>query len=212
MSKFRRQLMMASFVEPVPPTPPLPYDAEVEYLESTGAQYIDTGVDLDDGTESIKLVFEASLNKANDGGNSLIIAASIPNSGVQVYTNSNNSIFNQGATKTFQLQRRYTFTTITTNTSRSIQINSDAAAVQTFSRRIDDGARLYLFATPNTASNGRGTAGKYFLFKVLRNDVLCLDLVPVRVGQVGYMYDRISGLLFGNAGTGNFILGNDIII
>ncbi len=43
MSKFRRQLMIASMGEPVPP---LPYDAEVEYLEGTGTQYIDTGLQI----------------------------------------------------------------------------------------------------------------------------------------------------------------------
>jgi hypothetical protein len=36
-----------------------------------------------------------------------------------------------------------------------------------------------------------------------------IDLVPVRIGNVGYMYDKVSGKLFGNAGTGNFILGPD---
>lgn len=35
------------------------------------------------------------------------------------------------------------------------------------------------------------------------------DFIPVRVGTTGYMYDKVSGQLFGNAGTGNFILGND---
>lgn len=37
-----------------------------------------------------------------------------------------------------------------------------------------------------------------------------LDLIPVRVGNVGYMYDKVSGQLFGNAGTGDFILGPDV--
>lgn len=37
-----------------------------------------------------------------------------------------------------------------------------------------------------------------------------LDLIPVRVGNVGYMYDNVSGRLFGNAGSGSFILGPDI--
>ena len=36
------------------------------------------------------------------------------------------------------------------------------------------------------------------------------DLLPVRVGQTGFMYDKISGQLFGNSGSGNFILGNDV--
>ena len=36
-----------------------------------------------------------------------------------------------------------------------------------------------------------------------------VDLIPVRVGQTGYMYDRISGSFYGNAGTGSFTLGPD---
>ena len=39
------------------------------------------------------------------------------------------------------------------------------------------------------------------------------DFIPVRVGSganaVGYMYDRVSGQLFGNAGTGAFVIGPD---
>ena len=41
MSKFRRQLMMASMSEPVPP---LPYDAEVEWLYMPYGSYINTGL------------------------------------------------------------------------------------------------------------------------------------------------------------------------
>ena len=40
---------------------------------------------------------------------------------------------------------------------------------------------------------------------------LLLDFIPVRVGTVGYLYDRVSGKLFGNAGTGDFVLGPDIV-
>ena len=36
-----------------------------------------------------------------------------------------------------------------------------------------------------------------------------MELIPVRVGQVGYLYDKISGQLFGNQGTGDFVLGPD---
>ena len=35
------------------------------------------------------------------------------------------------------------------------------------------------------------------------------DFLPVRVVTVGYMYDRVSGQFFGNAGTGAFIIGPD---
>lgn len=37
-----------------------------------------------------------------------------------------------------------------------------------------------------------------------------VNLLPVRIGNTGYMYDTVSGQLFGNTGTGDFILGPDI--
>ena len=48
-------------------------------------------------------------------------------------------------------------------------------------------------------------------FKAWKSDVLIMDLIPVRVGTTGYMYDTVSGELFGNAGTEEFILGSDIV-
>lgn len=42
-------------------------------------------------------------------------------------------------------------------------------------------------------------------------DSVVLDAIPVRKGQVGLMYDRVSGELFGNSsGTGAFVIGPDI--
>ena len=51
---------------------------------------------------------------------------------------------------------------------------------------------------------------------VLKNEIhgiyktSVLDMIPVRVGQVGYMYDRVSKTLFGNSGTGSFTLRPDV--
>lgn len=36
------------------------------------------------------------------------------------------------------------------------------------------------------------------------------DIIPVRIGKTGYMFDRISGRYYTNQGTGDFILGQDI--
>ena len=44
--------------------------------------------------------------------------------------------------------------------------------------------------------------------------ILAFDGIPVRVGSgagaVGYLFDRVSGTLFSNAGTGAFTYGNDL--
>lgn len=47
-------------------------------------------------------------------------------------------------------------------------------------------------------------------FKVVVGDQTVLDLIPWRIGSVGYMYDRINDTYYGNNGTGNFILGPDV--
>ena len=39
--------------------------------------------------------------------------------------------------------------------------------------------------------------------------VSIFDFIPIRKDGVGYMYDNITGQLFGNQGTGAFIIGPD---
>lgn len=70
---------------------------------------------------------------------------------------------------------------------------------------------FYLF----TAKNGNKIDSRYFkgrisAAKIWLSDVLVFDAVPVRVGQTGYLYDKVSGNLLGNIGTGSFTLGPDI--
>jgi hypothetical protein len=50
---------------------------------------------------------------------------------------------------------------------------------------------------------------KMKFMKIIVDDVLSKDYIPVRVDTTGYMYDKISGTLFGNDGTGSFVLGPD---
>ena len=61
-------------------------------------------------------------------------------------------------------------------------------------------------------TNSQSYAGKQQIsyFKFSRNGELVRDLIPVRVSNVGYMYDKVSGQLFSNDGTGNFVIGPDM--
>ena len=52
-------------------------------------------------------------------------------------------------------------------------------------------------------------SGRIYSAKMVSNRVSIFDFVPVRKGNIGYMYDRVSGQLFGNQGTGAFIIGPD---
>jgi hypothetical protein len=46
--------------------------------------------------------------------------------------------------------------------------------------------------------------------KIWKGTTLVRDFIPVRKGDVGYLYDNVSNRLFGNSGTGVFTLGRDI--
>ena len=65
----------------------------------------------------------------------------------------------------------------------------------------------YTDGIPKNNTCGRG---RCHYFKIYDGNILLFDAIPVRVGDVGYMYDKVSGQLFGNAGTGEFVLGADI--
>lgn len=58
--------------------------------------------------------------------------------------------------------------------------------------------------------NNRDFTIQIYEFRIVDdNNNTILDLIPVRVSTTGYMYDKVSGQLFGNAGTGSFTLGPD---
>ena len=154
------------------------YDAQVEYLESTGTQYIDTGF-------------------TPNGGNSSYQMASV----------YNNSDVTASSSFKFQSNNRY----ILDLDKNKYTVYKNSVEVYSYSHPTGNFQLIHsieLFrlniATPRY--------GKLRLYSSIIYDdgVLVRDLIPVRCGTVGYMFDRVSGHLFGNAGTGDFIFGADV--
>lgn len=90
--------------------------------------------------------------------------------------------------------------TVTSGTVDTQNVSRNALYAQT---------DLFLFSA-STASSYYFEGYLYFL-KIYKSGQLVRDLVPVRIGTTGYMYDTVSGELFGNSGTGSFVLGADLI-
>ena len=68
---------------------------------------------------------------------------------------------------------------------------------------------MYLFAYNRNGTTTGFCKTRVSSFIVKENGVTVCDLIPVRKNGVGYMYDRVSGTLFGNSGTGAFTIGPD---
>ena len=188
----RRQMMMSKS---------LPYDAEIEYLESTGTQYIiTTFVPNQDNLKIITRVYKKNAPGDNfvyhlyttnpKGFNMDWYAGSmyIRNLGVEVINGC------ADGTHTFEV-------------SGTQYIQDGVARTCVRTETLTDNTRnLTIFAV---TSGAYGLKGRIYYFQCYYGDELVFDLIPVRVGQVGYMYDKVSGQLFGNQGTGNFVLGPD---
>lgn len=210
MSKFRRQLMMASLVEPVPPTPPLPYDAEVEYLESTGTQYIDTLLMFDSEYKvEVTAILTPSVSEYDIIGNAVRTAAYAGKTILGFYNRFMFFFNNPNArvdSSTFaQQETLFNIVIEASNNNRMLTVNG-VSYTKTGVNYSSEG-NIVLF---RGGTNYNPSSVKIKSFKMTRSGEVVRDLISVRVGQVGYMYDKVSKQLFGNAGTGNFILGNDI--
>lgn len=202
MSIFRRRLMMGQG-ESV-----LPYDSEVEYLQGDQHSHIDTGMKAS-GILHIKTYLVDYFSS---------VTGSWPFGGRNAYNNNAYGIF--VATDSQRLTVAYNGSTISFNAYSSypsscwVEMKSGSIKVgsttHTFTAKtFTSSYNVILFGLNNGGSLLRNTLkiGKTFI----TDGTTTLDLIPVRVGTVGYMYDKLSGRLLGNDGSGTFILGNDII-
>lgn len=181
----------------------LPYDAEIEYLESTYRQYIDTGFTF---KSNIRVVFSVIYTQTvtqyaqtwglNRSGYEVLWGGGFFLFGGKKITYSN-------PVKDTEYEYDYDFTA-----GKMVAKINNTIVQSTSGTQPNASEAMYIFAM-----NGKGSRNYYKAkhgeFKLYKNGVISLDLIPVRVGNVGYMYDKVSGQLFGNSGTGSFILGPD---
>ena len=197
----------------------LPYDAEMEYLESTGTQWIDTGlyptnnattvvdvqltrvavsnepcrIHIIDSKESWNAMAR-TIGYWGNPGNTSRIAVAYGSSGATPASYAD-------ATNYTTARMKYT---IARNVFTIGDLYAHTFAEQAFTSTVS--MKLLI----NAAASAASTAAKLYGWQHYENGVLLQDCVPVRVGSVGYMYDRVSGRLFGNGGTGSFALGPDV--
>ena len=185
----------------------LPYDAEVEYLEGTGKQYLSTMMIPTRVHVGLKPIGPASPYNAN------------------AYFGVNNSISRttglfsetKDTLKAVNIHRNIVEFSALWGEFHSVCFDRDTVSVDGETKAlvtdfygIADGIKSFgLFDFPQRATNSNPKSAISYCKMWDREDNLMADFIPVRVGDVGYMYDRISGQLFGNAGTGAFVIGPD---
>lgn len=164
----------------------LPYDAEIEYLVSTGTQWIDTEY-RSDNTNTIELTV---VTDGTDG-----------------FMGSNGNM-QMDLRLSKELGKRTMMVTHSKENGPKTYVNGSLVDSQNYHAYNGYIIALFAMSTSPSAVSYYSSAVVYSA-QLIINSTLVRDFIPVRVGNVGYMYDKVSGKLFGNAGTGEFILGPD---
>lgn len=194
----------------------LPYDAEVEYLKSTGTQWINLDSSINSDTDSIIVEFMiTSIPIGTRGFFGARLGASNKNFSIglatsnYIYVDVNNSLYSTYRASSVQTGINNRAIVILSKNERTISLNGTIIATNT--KFVADSFvtnSAYIFAMNGLVDRAQNTIFYNLVWR--RNGHLYMDLIPVRVGQVGYLYDKVSGELFGNNGTESFVLGPDV--
>ena len=185
--------------------PFVPYDAEVEYLQGDGAAYIDTGIDFKEQTiTEIKVVVTSIPNST-----SILWGAFMDNNprrpSVQVGVRIEGKWHITSAySQDMSVSGASHLGNITLNTLYTITVTYAAQPYGT-------NATAYIFARNSDSGAYLPSNVRIYGLKITRGNTLVRDFIPVRKNGVGYLYDKVSGTLFGNAAaSGAFTYGNDV--
>ena len=185
------------------PDKPSVYDAEVEYLEANGTQYFSSGILF---TVGHKVYVDAIFTNNYDtiqiiagpgGGGGMYVCNQATNSG-SFGMGSSDSVIGRSNVRTSMVMTYSSGRTYLTGNGTTVNKGRDSDPT-TYPINFFCGNKNYY------------SSAKIYACKITNSsDVVLVDFIPVRVGQVGYMYDKVSGNLFGNDGTGAFTYGNDV--
>lgn len=193
-----------------------PYDAEIEYLESNSGPYIDTNIIYN---QDLRITIETEL-KADVGTNTILGSSQNYNNRAFEFYAMQSSVYhcyndnNPSGSKisTHRYNKKYTHI-FDKNIVKYIDDKGDIVTLFEHPyAEFTTPSSMLLFAVRRGSTiikPNRNCRILVYSLKIEDGDNIVLDLIPVRIGQVGYMFDKVSCQLFGNSGTGNFILGSD---
>lgn len=182
---------------------PLPEGVvRIEYLGCNRTQFINTGIIPD--ASMVWTVDVSIINTGNGGLNGLYEG---PNKRFMVGANKyvqfgTDSLFNAGIQND---ERRHTYSIDVPNKKYLF----DGIEVGTFSTFPTLSKPIFLMARWINNSTDYQLYGNFYGSTITQQGSYVIDMIPVRRGTTGYLYNKVSGQLFGNSGTGAFILGPD---
>ena len=206
------------------------YDSKVQWLQSDGTAYIDTGIKPNnkiDGSHIMKIELEVET-LAGFSGNTAIFGSRIANNDTQFvlqfyldqvgsgnnrwafrFGNNLNYVDHNKTNGTFAIYNNVSGNNMVMNITGQHNLSVSVA-----NANFSNNYNIYLFAQNSGGSVAGRNNSQYLRIKWCKlydGSTLQRDFIAVRKNGVGYMYDRVSRQRFGNAdNSGSFSYGNDV--
>ena len=182
---------------------------EVEYIESTGTQYIDTGIIPYKTTTELKYAFTNLANEQtvagcfNEGNNRYYVC--------QIDSVGNLSFRNKSNTIIFNTTSDTDIHTIKYNDTNNYVFldNQNIGTVSNLANSLVNSLTLFARKSTNMESYSKS---RIYYCKIWEDEVLVRNFIPCyrkSDNEIG-LYDTINNVFYTNSGTGTFLKGNDI--
>lgn len=179
----------------------------LEYLESDGYQYIDTGLSAPADTS-----FDARLTVVDNSFTSGLIGT---RASTVISSSSYNIFIINNKVRIDPIGKGQVYVTISQGVPFDIECTPDKIVVNGVTNdnavtKTDCSYPFYLFNFNNNG-NGvyaeRGTPQRLYSFRMWHGETLVADMLPARKDGVCCMYDKVTQTFFYNIGSGEFIAG-----
>lgn len=199
---------------------------EVEWIGSSGAQYINTAIKLGSKTEididySVNSPSSADQNPfgcyTQQSGNYIVFAISVKSTGTTFWCGDVLNHFNYSANISVNANQKYNVKLKYERTNQSaayldgVAYGTGATNYQT-SYYYANSNTIRLFGLYAYNSMDNYLTGKIYRCSIKQGDVLVRDFVPcyrISDGVIG-LYDLVNNTFYTNQGTGSFTKGNNI--
>ena len=179
----------------------LPLYTELEYIQSTGTQFVDTRFVPDNDTK-----YEIVLSNVNISGEYVIFGTKVYNSNQDLLVvQSGNIRWYYPAGSFYHITDNPTAKCTITCYRGTTTYNGNILSTSTAIHSDVNTTNLYLL---RCKQNTNFASCRIYSFKVYKNNTLVRDFIPVKdLANVVCLYDLVTNEFYYNSGTGTFVAG-----
>lgn len=191
---------------------------QLEYIKSSGTQYIDTGISAPNG---FKAILDWMFTDFSGDNNKTVLGSEdrfspwacnwLQKRGESVYTWHLGAYSEYISSTTVSANTQYDIDMSTIKGASYLKIDGDSIITDTNSNSRSSNS-IYIFATNKAGTAGDPSSARLYSCKIIKDDETVRNYIPAKRNSDGVvgLYDLISKTFFTNAGTGTFTAGSEI--